>query len=383
MYSPPMVNSSRVDAQLAALPADVQATLQRYGFDRERFRGLSQRVASGLPDDNTVRGQLSPPAPDDIDQLPQRGPERERFAALGSEALRRGHVALVVLAGGMATRMGGVVKALVEALPGKTFLELRLEEMASLERKFGEAPPLWLMTSHSTEQAIREALGERLDGKRIGLFSQFLSLRLTPEGQLFLDASGRPSEHAPGHGDLPSALQKSGLLSPFVARGGRLVMVTNLDNLGGTLDPAIIGWHLTHGDPVTAEVVDKVAGDRGGIPVRVDGVPRILEEFRIPKSFDPASVRVFATNVFHFNARVLAELDIPWTYFRVTKQVEGKPVVQFERLINEVSSFLPMRYLLVPRSGDGSRFLPVKDNEELEQRRREIELVARSRGMLG
>jgi UTP--glucose-1-phosphate uridylyltransferase len=383
MYSPFMANSSRVDAQLAALSADTRATLERYGFDQERFRGLSHRVASGLPDDNTVRGELSPPEPGDIQQLPQRGPERERLVALGSEALRRGQVALVVLAGGMATRMGGVVKALVEALPGKTFLELRLEEMDSLERKYGKAPPLWLMTSHSTEHGIREALGERLDGERIGLFSQFLSLRLTPDGQLFLDASGRPSEHAPGHGDLPSALQKSGLLTPFVQRGGRVVMVTNLDNLGGTLDPAIIGWHLAHGDPVTAEVVEKLPGDRGGIPVRVDGAPCILEEFRIPKSFDPASVRVFATNVFHFDARTLAELDIPWTYFRVTKQVEGKPVLQFERLINEVSSFLPTRYLLVPRSGEGSRFLPVKDNEELKQRRREIELVASSRGMLG
>lgn len=382
MYSPLMANSSRIDAQLAALPADVQATLQRYGFDRERFMGLSQRVASGLPDDNAVRGRLSPPEPGDVQQLPGRGPERERLAALGSEVLRKGQVALVVLAGGMATRMGGVVKALVEALPGKTFLDLRLQEMASLERKYGKAPPLWLMTSHSTEQAIREALGKRLDGERIGLFSQFLSLRLTPDGQLFLDESGRPSEHAPGHGDLPSALQKSGLLTPFVERGGRVVMVTNLDNLGGTLDPAIIGWHLSHGDPVTAEVVEKVAGDRGGIPVRVDDAPCILEEFRIPKSFDPASVRVFATNVFHVGARALAELDIPWTYFRVTKQVEGKPVVQFERLVNEVSSFLPTRYLQVPRSGEDSRFLPVKDKEELEQRRQEIELVARSRGML-
>lgn len=378
-----MANPSRVDAQLAALPADTQATLQRYGFDRERFRGLSARVASGLPDDNTVRGHLSAPAPGDIQQLPGRGPERERLAALGSEMLRKGQVALVVLAGGMATRMGGVVKALVEALPDKTFLDLRLQEMASLERKFGKAPPLWLMTSHSTEQAIREALGKRLDGERIGLFSQFLSLRLTPDGQLFLDATGRPSEHAPGHGDLPSALQKSGLLTAFVERGGRVVMVTNLDNLGGTLDPAIIGWHLSHGDAVTAEVVEKAAGDRGGIPVRVDGSPCILEEFRIPKSFDPASVRVFATNVFHFDARALAELNLPWTYFRVTKQVEGSPVVQFERLVNEVSSFLPTRYLLVPRSGEESRFLPVKDNEELALRRQEIELVAQARGMLG
>jgi hypothetical protein len=114
----------------------------------------------------------------------------------------------------------------------------------------------------------------------------------------------------------------------------------------------------------------------------VDGALCVLEEFRIPKSFDPASVRVFNTNVFHFDARTLSELDIPWTYFRVTKRVDEHPVIQFERLVNEVTSFLSSRYLLVPRNGAGARFLPVKDNEELAQRRGEIELVARSRGML-
>ena len=377
-----MVSSSRLDAQLAALPADVRSTLERHGFDRARFHALSARVASGAPDDNTVRGALSAPEPGDIGKLPESGPERAQLEALGREALSKGQVALVVLAGGMATRMGGVVKALVEALPGKTFLDLRLREIDSLERTYGVAPPLWLMTSHSTEQPIKEALGARLDGERIGVFSQFLSLRLTPQGELFVDASGRPSEHAPGHGDLPDALRKSGLLGRFVERGGRVVMVTNLDNLGGTLDPAIIGWHLAHGQPVTSEVVEKNAGDRGGIPVRVDGSLCVLEEFRIPSSFDPASVRVFNTNGFHFDARTLAELDIPWTYFRVTKKVDGHSVIQFERLVNEVTSFLPSRYLLVPRSGAGARFLPVKDHEELAQRRGEIELVARSRGML-
>lgn len=374
--------SSRLDAQLAALPSGVLAAFERQGFARAKFVALAERLASGAPEDNLVKGSLSAPEPQELTPLPTSGPERERLEEVGKLALREGQVALVVLAGGMATRMGGVVKALVEALPGKTFLDLRLREIDALERLYGVAPPLWLMTSHSTDEAIRGALGAHLDGERIGVFSQFLSLRLTPDGDLYLDADGHPSEHAPGHGDLPEALQKSGLLTGFVQRGGRVVMVTNLDNIGGTLDPALIGWHLEHGQPVTSEVVEKVAGDRGGIPVRVDGKLCVLEEFRIPKSFDPASVRVFNTNVFHFDARALHELDIPWTYFRVVKKVGEHSVLQFERLVNEVTSFLPSRYVVVPRSGAGARFLPVKDNEELAQRRGEIELVARSRGML-
>ena len=108
----------------------------------------------------------------------------------------------------------------------------------------------------------------------------------------------------------------------------------------------------------------------------------MLEEFRIPKTFDPATVRVFNTNVFHFDARALLELEMPWTFFTVTKKVEGQNVIQFERLVNEVTSFLPTQYLHLPRTGEHSRFLPVKDNDELVVRKSEIELVARAHGWL-
>jgi UTP--glucose-1-phosphate uridylyltransferase len=159
-------------------------------------------------------------------------------------------------------------------------------------------------------------------------------------------------------------------------------MVANLDNLGATLDETLLGFHLAHGQPVTCEVVDKLGSDRGGIPVRWNGRPVVLEEFRLPSGFDPNQVRVFNTNTFTFDARALLELAMDWTFFVVQKQVDGKAVLQFERLIGEVTSVLATRFVRVPRAGAQSRFLPVKDNEELAQRRAEITRVARARGML-
>jgi UTP--glucose-1-phosphate uridylyltransferase len=156
----------------------------------------------------------------------------------------------------------------------------------------------------------------------------------------------------------------------------------NVDNMGGTLDPVAIGFHLAHGKPVTAEVVDKLATDRGGIPVYLDGRLCILEEFRIPPSFDPKTVRVFATNVFYFDAPSLLQLDMNWTYFTVHKKVEDQPVVKFERLVNEVTSSLPTAYLHMPREGAESRFLPVKDHDELAARVPEILAVAHARGII-
>jgi UTP--glucose-1-phosphate uridylyltransferase len=368
---------------LDRLPADIQERLQRYAFDRPRFLGLAQRVAGGSADQNRVHGQVDPPSPGDVLDLPPAGSaDRKRLEQIGLEALAQGQCALVVLAGGMATRMGGVVKALVEAVPGHSFLDLRLAELAHIERLTGRAPPFWLMTSDGTEAPTRAALGARLDTGQIATFTQHLSLRLEPDGSLFLDTAGRPSLHSSGHGDLPDALRASGLIGRFVESGGRVVTMANIDNLGGTLDPVLIGWHLDHGKPVSCEVVDKEPSDRGGIPVRWNGRAVVLEEFRLPEGFDPTTVPVFNTNTFHFSARALLELAMDWTFFVAHKKVDASPVIQFERLIGEVTSHLDTRFVRLPRDGANSRFLPVKDNDELARQRSAIELVARARGML-
>jgi UTP--glucose-1-phosphate uridylyltransferase len=372
-----------LDEQLARLAPDVRAMLETYRFDAARFKQLAARVGRDDAEDNFVKGELAPPRAGDLARLPDEGtPEHQRLQEIGARAFRQGQVALLVLAGGMATRMGGVVKALVDAVPGKSFLDLRRAEQRAVGERYGATPPLWLMTSRATDAGIRAALGPALDDQLLTTFTQPVSLRLTPRGDLFVDEQGRPSDYATGHGDLPDALRASGLLAAFVARGGRVVLVANVDNLGGTLDPAVVGFHLDHGRPVTCELVDKLDSDRGGIPAYVDDRLCVLEEFRIPPRFDPRTVRVFNTNVFHFDAAALLALDMPWTYFAVNKKADGKPVVQFERLIGEVTSHLSTAYLHVPREGAASRFLPVKDNDELARREPEILAVARARGFL-
>lgn len=368
--------------QLERIPSGLRQELTQYRFDVALFEQFASRLRRGDIDNRTT-GKVEAPGAKDVVELPPEGdPARRRLEQRGLAALERGECAVVVLAGGMATRMGGVVKALVEAVDGKSFLHLRLAEMDYWKRRVGQAPPFWLMTSQATEAGLRQALGARLDERNVALFSQRLSLRLTPEGDLFVDESGMPSEYAPGHGDLPEALQNSGLLQRFLEQGGRYVMVANVDNLGATLDPALIGLHLESGSAVTCEVVDKVGDDRGGIPALLDGKLVVLEEFRLPLGFEPSQVRVFNTNTIHFDASVLARYAEPFTYFAVNKKVGDTKVVQFERLLGEVTSFVSTAFVRVPRSGAAARFLPVKDNEELERRRDEIRAVLSARAVL-
>ena len=117
--------------------------------------------------------------------------------------------------------------------------------------------------------------------------------------------------------------------------------------------------------------------------MHAEGKLQVLEEFRLPADFDPTTVDVFNTNTFLVRAEPLAKQPLTWTYFEVEKKVDGRPAIQFERLLQEITAQMPSSYLEVSRDGAASRFLPVKDFDELAKRRaRDIELVARARGML-
>lgn len=382
-----------LDDELAQLPDALRSRLRDRGFRPERLVAWADGIGKDRDARNRLGGRVEPPAEGDVDDAPAEGTgEHARLRQQGLDVMRRGELALCVLAGGMATRMGGVVKALVEAIPGHTFLDLRLREREVMSRLAGREIPLWLMTSEATDGPIREALGDRL-GKGVETFVQCASLRLTPEGRLFKDEAGEPDVYATGHGDLPEALRRSGLLDAFLAERGRgpltspgeppYVWIANLDNLGASIDPAILGWHVDHGHALSVELVDKVEGDRGGIPVRWDGRPIVAEEFRLPTGFDPSKVRVFNTNTFLVSAAALAKLPGDFTYVEVDKTVDGRKAVQFERLLGEITTMLPPRFLRVPRTGTASRFLPVKDLPELARRRGEIDAVLRARGILG
>ncbi len=322
------------------LSQTVDEILARYGFDEARFDELRERVASGelSKESNYVRGELLPLRDDELVDLPEE-----------SDADLDG-VAVAVLNGGMATRFGGAVKGLVEAVDGVSFLDWKLRDARAA------GLPVVLMNSFATDDETREHLGQRED---VIVFAQSVQLRLTPEGELFPG----PSPYSPGHGDFA-------VLAPVEelrARGIRTLMLSNVDNLGARVDPRVIAAHRAGGNPLTIEVAD-AEGDPGGAPVRVDGRPQIVEGFRFPSDFDPHQLPVFNTNSLVVEVDALAE-RYPLTWLYVEKDVDGRKAVQLERLVNELSAFLPTTFLRVPRNGTRSRFVPVKTPRDLERAR--------------
>jgi UTP--glucose-1-phosphate uridylyltransferase len=129
------------------------------------------------------------------------------------------------------------------------------------------------------------------------------------------------------------------------------------------------------------EVVRKARGDRGGAPARVDGVAQIVESFRFPSTFDQDAIPVFNTNTFVLDAEAIdRDFDLSW--FAVTKTIDGREAIQFERLLGQITAFLPSQFLRVDRDGADGRFQPAKDPEELAARRDEIRRILSARNVL-
>lgn len=328
------------------------------------FQTLAERYQAGQLSKatNVLAVAVEPPAAGDIEPMPAPGtPEHAGLVARGKAALNAGELGVVILAGGMATRFNyDLPKGLFPIFEGKSFLQLKIEAVKAL----GQNVPIYLMTSFATDDAIREHLEANayfgLDATRVQRFKQYMMPRLAPDGGFFTQ-DGERSLAAPGHGDFPFAFKASGLLDAYIKGGGKHLLFSNVDNLGATVDLAIVGGHVASEQEMTVECAPKNPGDQGGAPARVGGRLQLVEGFAFPEGFDQDSVDVFNTANYVFSAQALAgEVDLPW--YVVEKQVDGHKVVQFEHLAGDLSAVLDARYVRVERE---ERFLPVKNVEDV------------------
>ena len=200
------------------------------------------------------------------------------------------------------------------------------------------------------------------------MMNQCWSVRFKADGAVALGKDGRPSYYGPGHGDVVHCLRSSGLLQRFIDAGGKRLLLSNVDNIVASLDPVLLGMHCQIVDDILVEVVDRWDGDRGGAPLWVDDQKQIVEAFRLPEHMSLESIPYFNTNTFWLHVDAFAqEADLTW--FCVSKKMDGQDVVQFERLVGELSAFVSSAFVHVSRESESSRFIPVKTPEDLDRNR--------------
>src|SRR5687767_14906168 len=133
MATPAVVQSRYRSGPMSDISFDAEtaATLERFGFDRDTFEQLRGRLREKGrgPEQNIITGQVTVPAEGDVSPLPALGTAaRAALEERGLQAISAGEVGVVILAGGMATRFGGVVKAAAEVVDGRSFLDVKLAD---------------------------------------------------------------------------------------------------------------------------------------------------------------------------------------------------------------------------------------------------------------
>jgi UTP--glucose-1-phosphate uridylyltransferase len=100
------------------------------------------------------------------------------------------------------------------------------------------------------------------------------------------------SWYPPGHGNFYEAFANSGLLDKFIDAGKEFCFVSNIDNMGATVDLNILNYllsgHESNGAPTEfiMEVTDKTRADvKGGTLIEYEGRLMLLEIAQVPRDY--------------------------------------------------------------------------------------------------
>ncbi len=263
---------------------------ERGEFERQ-LRAIDFAELKALYAQRDDKAAALPPL-DQIRPLKVEQPDPSAVAD-GEAALRRGEVAVLVVAGGQGTRLGATVpKGLMSVGPvsGATLFRIHAEKVLALSRRYGKPVPLLVMTSPATH-ADTEAylLGERnfgLHGQQVGLFQQGTMPAVDlSTGKLLLEKPGKLCLSPNGHGGSLTALYDSGFLSRLKNAGIKHVFYFQVDNpLVSVCDPAFVGRHIQAEAEVSSKVVFKEQPEeKVGVLAEVNGRCGIIEYSDMPK----------------------------------------------------------------------------------------------------
>jgi UTP--glucose-1-phosphate uridylyltransferase len=293
---------------------------------------------------------------------------------------------VITLNGGLGTSMGMTgPKSLLEVKDGLSFLDISARQVLALRERTGARLPLVLMNSFATREPSLDALA-RHDGIEVDVPTDFVQNREPKVLVEDLMPASWPVDRTlewcpPGHGDLYTALQTSGMLERLLDQNYRYAFVSNVDNLGAVLEPRILAWFAASGAPFAMEAADRTEADRKGghIARAAEGGGLVLREIaQTPDSDvdafqDVARHRYFNTNNLWLDLEALASvlrergsvLGLPMIVNRKTVDPSDKTspeVFQLETAMGSaIGVFEGAQALRVPRS----RLAPVKTTSDL------------------
>jgi hypothetical protein len=328
----------------------LDALLDDNGFDRVQHEQIRADLRSGRI--GLAMNRLPPSTR--IDDVPARAlfdaaAAPEDLRRQGEEALRAGEVAVVTFAAGVGSRWtggAGVVKGLHPfarfAGRHRSFIDVHLAKTRRAAQASGAVIPHVFTTSYLThapiERFLREMAGDALNrtvwlspGRSIGLrlvptvrdlhfaWQETAQQKLDEQKEKMRESvraaltawarqAGEAADytdnlpgqclHPVGHWfEIPNLL-KNGVLARLLAAqpGLRTLLVHNIDTLGATPDPAMLGWFRAANATLGWEVMAKRVEDHGGGLGRIDGRVRLVEGLALPRDEDEFALTYYNTN---------------------------------------------------------------------------------------
>ncbi|MFN8613843.1 MAG: UTP--glucose-1-phosphate uridylyltransferase [Vulcanimicrobiota bacterium] len=288
------------------------------------------------------------------------------------------HTVVIKLNGGLGTSMGlEIPKGLLPVREGQSFLDLTRLQVENLRALSASGLPLLLMNSFHTRGPSLERLAGFSNG---ALPLDFLQSKVPKIRQDNLQPVEFP-EHPelewcpPGHGEIYAALRGGGMLQRLLDAGYRYAFVSNIDNLGATLEPALLQWFSQSGLDFAMEVTERtqqdkkgghLASPRGGglcLRERSQCAPGDLNDFENIEKH-----RYFNTNNLWVRLQALEQQPLPRLPLIINRKPvdpthpDSTPIFQLESAMGAaIACFERTQAIEVPRT----RFLPVKTLADL------------------
>jgi UTP--glucose-1-phosphate uridylyltransferase len=291
----------------------------------------------------------------------------------------------IKLNGGLGTTMGlQGPKSLIPVKNGLTFLDITCRQILAYNQCHNMKIPLLLMNSFRTDPDSLRAMAKypELTSSFPLSFIQnkFPKVRMADFTPVVYQKDPEMEWNPPGHGDIYIALEMSGILDKLLKANYRYAFISNIDNLGATLDPRILSYIEQHSLTFLMEVADRTDMDRKGghLARHIDGHLVLREAAQCPDTSMEEFRNIdkycyFNTNNLWIDLKALRKmldnsegfLDLPM--IRNRKKVnpldkQSDDVFQVETAMGAAIALFPNAAALrVPRN----RFAPVKNCDDL------------------
>ncbi|KAG1904750.1 nucleotide-diphospho-sugar transferase [Suillus fuscotomentosus] len=318
---------------------------QLENLDVDRVNRIYKKAIASEKEAATDPEPIEPLPVEACESIVNDSPSEKTWRSQGLQAIARGEVGVLLMAGGQGTRLGSSAPKGcydIGLASHKSLFQYQAERIARLqvvaEKECNKAAgsvvvPWYVMTSGPTRRETEAFFTKNnffgLSSKNVVFFEQGTLPCLTAEGKIMLENTSRIAVAPDGNGGLYAATRtplsessKSTVLSDLTDRGILYVHAYCVDNcLVKVADPVFLGYCISKQADCAAKVVPKASSSEAvGVVARRGEKFSVVEYSEISK--EQAELRNAKTGELAFNAANIANHFYTTSYLKSVKSFE-------------------------------------------------------------